>query len=713
MRQRALRVSFSAAREGALLYSAAMSPVRTPAAQASGAAPSETSQNAADQPEASRAAARPWMARMLDSESGDSPPDSRRAASWLALACLVAAILPIVVATIRAVAGDWLPVGDNAFFELRAADVFTEHNPLLGTWTSASLTVGVDINNPGPLLYDALAIPVKIGGDDGLAVGVALINIVSIGGIALVARRLAGPRAVVAAMAAAAGLGWAMGSELLFEPWQPHSLLFPVLCFLMMVWALACGDLAVLPWAVGVASFIVQTHIGYALLIPVLGAWGVSAAGARLWRARRGDANAWSLRRRRAWRQLVVAGLVGIACWSQSLYEQFFVDDPAGNLGKLATSLSKAGDKVGIGDAPRFVAEIAALPPWWGRPSISRAFLPGVPVPSFGASIAGLVVVAALLVGAVLVGRRLGDARGVVAAETGVVTLVVAVVAAATMPIGYLGVATHHLRWLWPVAVFITFAIVCPLVTAPGRPRAHRLSMPVLTAATVVFALLNLPAMSAQIGPSADAKAIPTTRELLPQLASLRGERGVLVDVQGQRFAEPYTAPVMVELQRLGIPWYADNAVLLRQVGSTRAHRGGASVRLFLREGDRARETPPGTRRVAFVDALTEAEADELSALKDELTPVIDDGVFTPTGPHDLSDAQLRDADYLFNSRALVGLVASDLLEVPARWSAALRRYADLQYQSDRLTVAVFAEPLERGSELDARHGAMPAGPRR
>jgi len=243
--------------------------------------------------------------------------------------------------------------------------------------------------------------------------------------------------------------------------------------------------------------------------------------------------------------------------------------------------------------------------------------------------------------------------------------------------------------------VFVTFAIVCPLVTALGRPRTHRLGLPVLTAATVVFALLNLPTMSAGVGPTADAEAIPTIRELVPQLESLRGERGVLIDLRGQRFAEPFTVPVMVELQRLGIPWYADDAVLLRQVGSTRAYRGGASVRLFVREGDRARETPPGARRVAFVDGLTDAEADELSASKDELTPVINDGALSVTGPHALSDAQLRDADYLFNSGALVDLVASDRLEIPARWSAALRRYAHLQHRSDRLTVAVFAEPLE------------------
>jgi hypothetical protein len=158
-------------------------------------------------------------------------PGTRR----LAWACVALALLPIVVAAIRAIAGDWVAVGDNAYFAIRARDVLTDHHPLLGTWTSASLTIGLDVNNPGPLLFDALALPVKLGGDAGLAIGVALINVASVVGMAVAARRQAGVRGVVAAMAAATALGWAIGSELLVDPWQPHSLLLPVLCYLVLV----------------------------------------------------------------------------------------------------------------------------------------------------------------------------------------------------------------------------------------------------------------------------------------------------------------------------------------------------------------------------------------------------------------------------------------------------------------------------------------------
>ena len=354
--------------------------------------------------------------------------DHCRGSARLALVCVVLAILPIVVATVRAVAGDWVAVGDNAYFMIRARDVFTEHHPLLGTWTSASLSLGIPINNPGPLLFDVLALPVKLAGDGGLAVGVALINVVSIIGIALVAWRQAGPRGVVAAMAAASGLCWAMGSELLFEPWQPHSLLLPFLCFLVMVWALAGGDLGVLPWAVGVASFIVQTHVGYALLVPSLGAWGVGAAGVRLWRARRHDVAAWAWQRRHAGRQVAAALAVGILCWSQSLYEQFFGDDGSGNLRRLASGITAEQDKIGLSQAPRFVAEIVSLPPWWGRPSSREAFaasgvLPSpsqstASLPTLGWSIAGLAV--SLISGLALVPRvRLVEVLAVIAGAVG------------------------------------------------------------------------------------------------------------------------------------------------------------------------------------------------------------------------------------------------------------------------------------------------------
>jgi hypothetical protein len=44
-----------------------------------------------------------------------------------------------------------------------------------------------------------------------------------------------------------------------------------------------------------------------------------------------------------------------------------------------------------------------------------------------------------------------------------------------------------------------------------------------------------------------------------------------------------------------------------------------------------------------------------------------------------------------------VYLVEDDRLAVAEPWSTKLERYADLQQQADRLTVAVFVEPLPEG----------------
>jgi hypothetical protein len=174
--------------------------------------------------------------------------------------------------------------------------------------------------------------------------------------------------------------------------------------------------------------------------------------------------------------------------------------------------------------------------------------------------------------------------------------------------------------------------------------------------------------------------------------------------VTGERFAEPYTYPVMVELQRLHVPWFVEIPGLVRQVGPQRAYEGQASLRLFVREGDAAREAADGARRVAFVEALSPAEADELAGIEAELRPFISGGgllggrvASAADGSADPTDDQLRDADYLFASRTLAGLVGAERLRVPDRWAEVLARYADLQYQADRLTVAVFVQPLRDG----------------
>jgi hypothetical protein len=264
---------------------------------------------------------------------------------------LVAVTIPILVALVRALRRGWYPVGDNAYFSLRARDVLGDHHPLLGTWTSASYSVGEDINNPGPLLFDLLAVPAKVAPIAGIAVGAAVLNGLCLVTMAVVAHRRGGAARAVGVLLSGSALLWSMGSELSVDPWQPHALLLPFLLLLVAVWSLVEGDVWILPLAAGVASLLVQTHLSYAVLAPSLALLGATAAGWSLWKRRAGDRRWWEPARR----PVVIALLVLAVCWTQPFVEQ--ITAPDGNLGRLVRTAG-AGDDPAIG--PSLAARIVA-----------------------------------------------------------------------------------------------------------------------------------------------------------------------------------------------------------------------------------------------------------------------------------------------------------------------------------------------------------------
>ncbi|MDQ1518969.1 MAG: hypothetical protein QOI55_42, partial [Actinomycetota bacterium] len=164
-----------------------------------------------------------------------------------AIVSVVVAILPIIVATARAVHRGWLPVGENALFQIRSHDVFSRHTPLIGLASAASESTHLDLHHPGPMFFDVLALPVTLWNGAGVALGVGALNALAVLGVAFVVHRVAGPLMVTVAMAATAVLAWTMGSELLFDPWNPHSMLLPFWCLLFLAWACAAGDLVLFP----------------------------------------------------------------------------------------------------------------------------------------------------------------------------------------------------------------------------------------------------------------------------------------------------------------------------------------------------------------------------------------------------------------------------------------------------------------------------------
>ena len=211
----------------------------------------------------------------VDSRVDREPPRVVRAA-------LVAVVLtPIVVAVVRALVNDWFPIGDSAQLYIRARDVCTADHPLLGAWTSASLSVGEPMNNPG-VLYDDLLAPIarscrsrrrqpspsgrstrRACGDLGRVacrrwVGDAALDARGVRGDVVGARQraadrhLAGPRAPAAVPA-----------------------------YLVLMIGLACGEARWLPFVVGVASVLVQTHISYVFVLTAVTATALVVCVAR------------------------------------------------------------------------------------------------------------------------------------------------------------------------------------------------------------------------------------------------------------------------------------------------------------------------------------------------------------------------------------------------------------------------------------------------
>jgi hypothetical protein len=213
--------------------------------------------------------------------------------------------------------------------------------------------------------------------------------------------------------------------------------------------------------------------------------------------------------------------------------------------------------------------------------------------------------------------------------------------------------------------------------------------------------------------PNSQESAIPTERQLARDLGSLKGQGPLLVDDLFQHtFADPYGPAVLAELQRRDVPFVVANATLVGQLGPERQFSGrNAKASLLLRTGDAALTTPSGSRRVALSQGLGARERRELSALIQQIGEYIHRvGVHLDArGADALRRGALPgftgqtgglgpglDPEPLFVSRDLITLVHQNDLGLDRAWEQRFARYASLQDQSDRETVALFVAPRPR-----------------
>jgi hypothetical protein len=590
----------------------------------------------------------------------------RRPARWvgadpLGRSALALALVPFVVAAVRAVRTGWFPIGDSALLYIRAADTFTAHHPWLGSWTSASQSVGRDMNNPGAM-YDWLLAPFAhlLPPGPGAAIGVAAINAVSVVGIACAARHVGGRSFERVMIAVSALLAWSMGSELLIDIWQAHALLLPFVLLLVLLVGVAGSRDRCLPWAAAVASLLVQTHISYAYVLVLL---GVAVVALRVMAVRRDGGGS-------SRRSVVHAVAVTVVLWLPSVGEQLF-GEGEGNLARLAKSAGGGDLTLGFGNALGAVAAVFVRPWWWLRPGFSSTVpstpvevhgaarsitLAGVPPPA--AALVGIVALTAVLLALAWWGRRREQHMVATTAILAALLPSFAVVCLSALTVGPAGLAAHHVRWIWPAAAFVhAVAAWCVWSLVRGtvlRVVPHRVLSAAWLAAVATVVVASIPVVAHPEGPTADRAVNPVLEEAFAALDPLEGIGPVRYDTDTLRVFEPYSSAVMMELQARGIEFRVSNEGMVRQLGNRRRASGDERVTVFQLEGIDALRYSGDACVLAVAMLLDPVERLEAERSGRALEALVADGVGIPAAADALS---AEDRDVL--TRAAVGEVAA------------------------------------------------------
>ncbi len=284
-------------------------------------------------------------------------PAWRDPLTWVVV---VLVTLPVVVAAIAALGRNGALASDMALINLRLRDTGTVDTPLLGPFSRYGW------NHPGPLMFWLLAPIYRVLGTDPQAMYAAgaVANAIGLGALVVLARRFGGRR-LLAATAVGATLLVAGTGTVMADPWNPYLAMVPFAVFLMAAAATADGDVVMVPVVLGLGSLLVQTHVGYAVLVAAIGIWTLG------WLVRR-FVHPPADRRRPSRRTAVLVGVISVivvgAAWVGPVIEQ--VSNEPGNLTKVVEYFTGndsevTGGSVGFGALAR---QLHPLGPWLGGP---------------------------------------------------------------------------------------------------------------------------------------------------------------------------------------------------------------------------------------------------------------------------------------------------------------------------------------------------------
>jgi hypothetical protein len=574
------------------------------------------------------------LTEAISSQAGNDERNLEGPSRAIRAGLVAIAILPVVVAAIRSIGRDWFPIGDSALLYLRTADVFTRHHPFLGSWTSASVSVGENMNNPGPT-YNFLIAPFAhlFASGPGAAIGVGAVNVASIIGISWASRRIGGWPMQRWMLVAAAALAWSMGSELLIDIWQAHALLLPFLFFLVLLTGCSAGNYYLLPATVGVATLLIQTHITYAYILILL----ILISFATFWMMHRPVGRVAPIAVVRS-RPVVLSTFVILVLWAHPIWEQFF-GDGRGNLARLVANSSGGAVTVGWTDATRITAAVTTVPWWWMRRDFSNKirYEGGYQLilPSVFVSVASLLVLVALLAALTCASHRRGLTVQTIAGVLATMSVPATIASLSRLTIGPTLLSSGHVRWAWTVAVFVTFVAVWLAVDLRTSSKSRKESQwptAVAVASLIALSFANLGYTAYSDGPH-DYAAMPALRRALPRVSVLADHDPVLFNISNLRLFEPYSSTVMMRMRELGIEFRVADEGFVRQLGPNRRADGSERTTVFQLEGAwaltfRGEAAPllPAACTIALTSALSEEEELRAEAAALELAAALGDG---------------------------------------------------------------------------------------
>jgi hypothetical protein len=573
----------------------------------------------------------------------------RRGRVWAGL--FAAALLLAPVLAFAWAAPDWAPEGDPALMAVRALDVGTSRTPLVGQPSTSGFyddDGGRHVAHPGPLHFYVMALPVRLLGP---ALGMLTVSLAITGGAVLIAAwatfRQLGPVGGALGAVVLSLVTFTTGASSLVNPVSSNIAGYPVLCSLVLLWCLVCGDLRLLPLTTAVLSFAAQQHLSsLPVLVVVTGA--VTAIGlASLvgwWRTR-----APSQGRRDLGRGLGVwagaSAAIGLVLWSPVLVQQV-TGDP-GNLSAMVR-FSGDGDRpsLGIGAAFRQLAHTLGLPPLLGRTRLDGAWLLADVGPFTWAS---AVVVAGVVAAAGVRWRRSHPRRAALVLVAGFVA-VGGLVNGASVPEGMEQYRLTFYHWIFALAFFVTLALGLAAAGGVGHVLARRASGPPAWAGTAAVGV----ALAAVVVPSAvnpgldrptntlTAAYAPVERQVIERVAGDvlgRVDTGAVTLIYGRDDVPfiPLREALALELidrgfavrYPLSLGWFVDDERL--------ADVDEADQALVLQVDDASVEPPVAGRLVTEADLTDGFDWDAYDALASRSPDPV------PLGDNPMSRAQLED----------------------------------------------------------------------